>query len=60
MRFYPLQELREKLRNLGIVKDGVSYMHKALTANPPKSVLVEGANGVLLDIDFGTYILIFI
>jgi len=45
----------ERLKSLHIVKDGVSYLHKALTAKPPKSLLVEGANGALLDIDFGTY-----
>jgi adenylosuccinate synthase len=49
------REIGEKLRKLGIVKESVSYLRKALTANPPKSLLVEGANGVLLDIDFGTY-----
>lgn len=35
------------------MKDGVTYLHKALTGNPPKTLLVEGANGVMLDIDFG-------
>lgn len=45
----------DQLRSLNIVKDGVSYLHKALTVQPKKSLLVEGANGVLLDIDFGTY-----
>ncbi|KAK9703323.1 Adenylosuccinate synthase [Basidiobolus ranarum] len=35
------------------VVDGVSYIHKALSEN--KNVLVEGANAIMLDIDFGTY-----
>ncbi|KRZ12799.1 Adenylosuccinate synthetase, partial [Trichinella zimbabwensis] len=49
------QNYAEKLKSLNLVHDTVFYMHKALTASPAKSVLVEGANGALLDIDFGTY-----
>ncbi|KAG9016237.1 hypothetical protein FRB93_011711 [Tulasnella sp. JGI-2019a] len=37
------------------VKDTLLYIHQALTATPPKRVLVEGANALMLDIDFGTY-----
>lgn len=33
--------------------DGVSYLHKALASN--KRVLVEGANALMLDLDYGTY-----
>ncbi|KRX23772.1 Adenylosuccinate synthetase isozyme 1, partial [Trichinella nelsoni] len=47
------QNYAEKLKSLNLVHDTVFYMHKALTASPAKSVLVEGANGALLDIDFG-------
>jgi adenylosuccinate synthase len=35
------------------IVDGAYYLHKALKEN--KRVLVEGANGALLDIDHGTY-----
>ncbi|PWN29136.1 Adenylosuccinate synthetase [Jaminaea rosea] len=35
------------------VVDGVSFIHAALAAN--RRVLVEGANALMLDIDFGTY-----
>ncbi|KAI4812281.1 hypothetical protein KUCAC02_023682 [Chaenocephalus aceratus] len=37
-----------------MVRDGVHYMYEALHG-PPKTILVEGANAALLDIDFGTY-----
>ena len=33
--------------------DSVVYIHKAIGAG--KRVLVEGANALMLDIDFGTY-----
>ena len=33
--------------------DGVVYIHKALADK--KKVLVEGANALMLDLDFGTY-----
>lgn len=33
--------------------DSVAYMHKAISSG--KRVLVEGANALMLDIDFGTY-----
>ncbi|CCH61974.1 hypothetical protein TBLA_0G00240 [Henningerozyma blattae CBS 6284] len=35
------------------VVDSVVFMHKAIKAN--KKILVEGANALMLDIDFGTY-----
>uniref|UniRef100_A0A5S6R339 Adenylosuccinate synthetase n=1 Tax=Trichuris muris TaxID=70415 RepID=A0A5S6R339_TRIMR len=45
----------ETLRSLGLVRNTVRYLYDALNGPAPKSVLVEGANGTLLDIDFGTY-----
>jgi adenylosuccinate synthase len=36
-----------------MIIDNVSYLHKAIREN--KSILLEGANAVMLDIDFGTY-----
>lgn len=35
------------------VVDSVEFMHKAIAAN--KRILVEGANALMLDLDFGTY-----
>ncbi|TIA92515.1 hypothetical protein E3P99_00580 [Wallemia hederae] len=35
------------------IVDGVAFIHNALKSN--KKVLVEGANALMLDIDFGTY-----
>ena len=35
-----------------MVKDGVYFMYEAIHG-PPKTILVEGANAALLDIDFG-------
>jgi adenylosuccinate synthase len=35
------------------VVDSVSYMHKAIQSN--KRILVEGANALMLDLDYGTY-----
>lgn len=35
------------------VVDSVNFMHEAIAAN--KKILVEGANALMLDIDFGTY-----
>ncbi|KZS99449.1 Adenylosuccinate synthetase [Laetiporus sulphureus 93-53] len=43
--------LAERLRPY--VVDGVVFIHKALSSG--KRVLVEGANAVMLDIDYGTY-----
>jgi adenylosuccinate synthase len=45
------KEYAERLRP--IVTDTISFLHEALTSG--KSVLVEGANAAMLDIDFGTY-----
>lgn len=35
------------------VVDGVSFIHRAFAAN--KRILIEGANALMLDLDFGTY-----
>jgi len=48
-----LQNKREILRPM--VRDTVSYLHKVLNASPGKLVVVEGAQGTMLDIDFGEY-----
>ena len=45
------QVLAERLKPYVI--DSVSYIHKAITDG--KRVLVEGANALMLDIDFGTF-----
>ncbi|QEU61114.1 Ade12 [Kluyveromyces lactis] len=42
---------REQLKPF--VVDSVSFMHDAIKKN--KKILVEGANALMLDIDFGTY-----
>ncbi|KAF8385556.1 hypothetical protein PRIPAC_74698, partial [Pristionchus pacificus] len=44
------KELRAKLESLQLVGDTVGYLHKAISEG--KKLLVEGANGALLDIDF--------
>lgn len=36
-----------------MIVDGVHYLNQAISAN--RSILFEGANGALLDIDFGTF-----
>ncbi|KAJ3194171.1 hypothetical protein HK101_003335 [Irineochytrium annulatum] len=46
-----LKKLTERLRPYVI--DTVPFVHEAIHAN--KNVLVEGANALMLDIDFGTY-----
>lgn len=45
----------EKYRELlkGHVVDSIDFMHSAIAQN--KKILVEGANALMLDIDFGTY-----
>ncbi|KAF5390658.1 hypothetical protein D9757_002766 [Collybiopsis confluens] len=43
--------LAERLRPF--VTDGIVYIHQALASG--KKVLVEGANALMLDIDYGTY-----
>ena len=45
------REYAERLRPL--VRDSVSYLHTSLKEG--KSVLVEGANAAMLDIDFGRF-----
>jgi adenylosuccinate synthase len=45
------QGLAERLRPFVI--DSVVYIHEALAAG--KRILVEGANALMLDIDYGTY-----
>ncbi|ORX74054.1 Adenylosuccinate synthetase, partial [Linderina pennispora] len=45
------RELAERLRPYVI--DSVEYLHNELKAQ--KKVLIEGANALMLDIDFGTY-----
>ncbi|XP_055615688.1 adenylosuccinate synthetase [Toxorhynchites rutilus septentrionalis] len=45
------REYAERLRPL--VRDTVSFLHTSLKEH--KTVLVEGANAAMLDIDFGTY-----
>lgn len=45
------EEYREKLRPY--VVDAVDFIHKAINDN--KRILVEGANALMLDLDYGTY-----
>ena len=45
------RELAARLRPL--VVDGPTYLHKAMSDK--KRILVEGANALMLDLDFGTY-----
>ncbi|KAJ8075936.1 Adenylosuccinate synthase [Marasmius tenuissimus] len=45
------KELAERLRPY--VTDSVVYIHQAIAAG--KNILVEGANALMLDIDYGTY-----
>ena len=49
-----LRELGERLRSEGMIIDTVDYMEKAIKSTK-KSIIAEGANAALLDIDFGTY-----
>lgn len=46
------KEYSEKMRPF--VKDTVSFLHNSLASG--KTILVEGANAAMLDIDFGNYI----
>ena len=46
-----IMEARDRL--LGLMADGAAYLNEALASG--KTVLVEGANAALLDIDHGTY-----
>lgn len=45
------KELARRLKPF--VVDGPSFIHNALSSN--KRILVEGANALMLDLDFGTY-----
>ncbi|KAK4056791.1 Adenylosuccinate synthase [Microbotryomycetes sp. JL221] len=45
------KELAQRLKPF--VVDGPTFIHQALSSN--KRVLVEGANALMLDMDFGTY-----
>jgi adenylosuccinate synthase len=36
-----------------MVKDSIAHLHHAIAAK--QSVLIEGANALMLDLDFGTY-----
>lgn len=45
------KKLAERLRPYVI--DSVTYIHQAISSG--KKVLVEGANALMLDLDFGTY-----
>ena len=47
------QVYRERIKPL--VRDTVTYMNKALQ-NADKTILVEGANATMLDIDFGMFL----
>ena len=46
-----MKNLSSRLRPY--VVDGVSFIHKAFNCN--KRILIEGANALMLDLDFGTY-----
>lgn len=37
-----------------MILDGVEYIHSMIN-DPSKRILAEGANALMLDIDFGTY-----
>lgn len=45
------KQYRETLKPF--IVDSVSFIHNAIKAN--KKILIEGANALMLDIDFGTY-----
>ena len=45
------KEIREKIKPY--VLDAVHFMHKAI--QDKKRILIEGANALMLDLDFGTY-----
>eukprot|EP01017_Pseudomicrothorax_dubius_P042228 TRINITY_DN6866_c0_g1_i2.p2 TRINITY_DN6866_c0_g1~~TRINITY_DN6866_c0_g1_i2.p2 ORF type:complete len:434 (-),score=146.08 TRINITY_DN6866_c0_g1_i2:2685-3986(-) len=48
-----LQQYRDRLISQGMIQDTILLMNRAL--NQDKRILVEGANAVMLDLDFGTY-----
>lgn len=45
------KDYAEKMRPF--VKDTISFLHNSLASG--KTILVEGANAAMLDIDFGKY-----
>ena len=47
-----LKKIRDKMMSLDMIQDTVSYMNTALQS---QKVLTEGANALMLDLDFGTY-----
>jgi len=49
-----LRILRERMLNAGMIVDAVDYIHNMIN-DPSKRILAEGANALMLDIDFGTY-----
>jgi len=48
-----LKMQREKIISAGMIQDTVGFINNSL--NQGKRVLAEGANALMLDIDFGTY-----
>lgn len=48
-----MKKYREAI--LPMVVDSVAFMHKELAPGSNKKVLIEGANALMLDLDFGTY-----
>jgi len=49
-----IQEIRHRISPL--VRDTVSYLHRALNGPSPKTIIVEGSQATMLDIDFGKYV----
>lgn len=54
LEYEKLRELGQKLKEGGMIIDTVEYMNKAFKSTS-RSIIAEGANAALLDIDFGTY-----
>lgn len=48
-----MKQYRQQI--LPMVVDSVPFMHEALAPGSKKKVLIEGANALMLDLDFGTY-----
>jgi len=48
-----LKKYRDLMVENNMIIDTTSYMHKAIADN--KKIMAEGANALMLDIDFGTY-----
>jgi adenylosuccinate synthase len=49
-----LRILHEKITDDNMIVDGIEHIHAALR-DPSKSIIAEGANACMLDVDFGTY-----